>query len=60
MTAQIIQFPLKRPLEQRQLPVDWSDWLRLHYLHMTYDGQYSHEKAFRICQSMLDERQREG
>lgn len=60
MSAKIIQFPRKTPLEEHELPKEWSDAVKVNYVHMTYDGLYSHEDAFRSCQIAHEERRRDG
>lgn len=52
MSAQIIQFPRKTPLEWHELPDDWSERLKRHYVHVTYSGFNSHQDAFAYCQIM--------
>ena len=52
MTAQIIQFPRKTPLEAHELPAHWGRRERAYYLHVTYDGFNSHEDAFAYCEAM--------
>lgn len=56
----VIQFPRKRPLEAHELPAEWSRALKMHYVHMTYAGLYTHQEAFESCQFDHDQRQREG
>ena len=46
MSAQIIQFPRKRPLEMHELPSHWPQNLKSYYVHVTYDGYNTHENAF--------------
>ena len=63
MTARIIPFPATRtrPLEEHELPAHWSQALRGHYLHVTYDGFNTHDQAFRYCEAMASiEPQRDG
>lgn len=52
MSAQIIQFPRKTPLEEHELPAHWSEALKSRYVHWTYDGFKSHEEAFEYCETM--------
>jgi len=52
MSAQIIAFPRKKPLEAHELPAHWGPRERSHYLHVTYDGFNSHEDAFHYCETM--------
>ena len=61
MTAQIIQLPRKKPLEEHELPTHWPDELKSRYVHLTYDGYRSHEEVFEFCEMMSQvEPQRRG
>lgn len=52
MTAQIIKFPRRVPLGDHEMPAHWSESVRWHYGHMTYDGFRSHDCAYAVCEKM--------
>ena len=54
MSAQIISFPRMKPLEDHEMPPHWSDSVRWHYGHATYDGFRTHEEAFAHCEQLAD------
>lgn len=59
----VIEFPSARrarPLSDDELPVDWSEEVRMRYWHMTYRGTYAHADAFRLCMGEHEERRRAG
>lgn len=54
MSAQIIPFPRRRPLDAHALPESWPEWLRGLYVSHTENGYWSHDKTFAYCKAVAD------
>ena len=60
MSAIVIPFPRKHPLQSHELPENWPAGMRGLYTQMTYDGHSTHEDAFEYCDTMAMLRQEPG
>lgn len=51
MSAQIIAFPRRKPMEWDELPAAWQNGSRLLYRYLTYDGEMTHAEAMTYVDS---------
>lgn len=50
MSAQVIAFPRRKPMEWDELPAAWTDPARSLYQYVTYDGAMTHAQAIDLVE----------
>lgn len=51
MSAVILTFPRRKPMEWDELPLAWTDGARSLYRYLTYDGEMTHAEAMDYVES---------
>lgn len=50
MSAQVIAFPRRKPLEWDELPAAWTNGCKSLYRYLTYDGEMTHAQAIDLVE----------